>query len=359
MKIAVITCYHDPDYVRARTLRAALKLVPDVKTIVIKNRHTGLLRYPEVLWKVWRVKKTKKPDVYLITFRGYEILPFVLLLARKKPVIFDELIVPILHATNEGHSRSFGITVKHFLSRVSEPFYRQWLRRCSAVLADTDAHAELSAKTSHMNLSKYTALPVSADEKVFHPSSKAKSTTDSFQVFYYGNMLPLHGLSVVLEAAELLKDNPAITFSLVGGKQRTRQAVRAARKRGAQITYTHWLPFEDLATAMQQADVCLGGPFGNTQQAHHVITGKTYQFLACAAPVIVGDSEATAEYFVDKQNALIVPQGNATALAKAITWGYKNPEELAAIAAKGRALYEKQFSIQAISRTLQALVSNL
>src|SRR5208282_1914461 len=99
MKLAIITCYHDPDYVRARVLRQSLKQLPNINLIIIKNRHKGLLRYPEIIWKLYKLKIANRPDAYLLTFRGQEMLPFVLLAAGKKPVIFDELIVPIAYAT--------------------------------------------------------------------------------------------------------------------------------------------------------------------------------------------------------------------------------------------------------------------
>lgn len=356
MKIAVITCYFDPDYVRARTLRAALRTIPGVKVIVCKNTRKGMLRYPEMLWKIWQLKRQSKPDVYLLTFRGQEILPYVLLLAGKKPIWFDEFIVPIAYATGEKHKKSFAIKVKHFLARISVPLYKRWLRRCSAILADTAAHAELSARAAHMNLSTYTAVPVGADEKLFVPPTKVIEKS-KFQVFYYSSgMQPLHGIPLVLEAATQLRVNEDIEFVLVGGKKPMEAAVRAAQNQGARIRYERWVPFEQLVTTIYQSSLCIGGPFGNTQQAQHVITGKTYQFLACQAPVLVGASEATSEYFVDKENALVIPQGDAAAIAKVINWAYKHPEELQTIALRGRKLYEKQFSTAAIAKLLKPLV---
>jgi glycosyltransferase involved in cell wall biosynthesis len=355
MKIAVITCYPDPDYIRARTLRAALKQLPGVKLVIVKNTRTGPLRYYEVIKALWAVRRDQKPDVYLLTFRGQEILPVVLWLAGKKPVWFDEFIVPIAYANGENHRKSPAIRVKHFLARVSEPLYKRWLRRTAVVFADTQAHAELSARTSHMNLSKYLAVPVGADEEVFKPSAKRPSE-GPFQVFYYSSgMQPLHGVPIVLQAAELLKDTPEIEFLIVGGKKPMERVTQAAAAMGARVRYERWIPFDQLVSTIDSSALCLGGPFGNTPQAQHVVTGKTYQFLACAAPVVVGAGEATNEYFVDKQNALVVTQADAEALAKAITWAYKHPDELATIARNGRALYEKQFSTAAIAKILQPL----
>src|SRR5581483_5008721 len=99
--IAVITCYHDPDYVRARTLRAALDRLDDVRLVIVKNRHRGLLRYPEVIRQVRRLQRQQTIDAYLLTFRGQEILPLMLRLACRTPLIFDEFIVPLAYATEE------------------------------------------------------------------------------------------------------------------------------------------------------------------------------------------------------------------------------------------------------------------
>ena len=97
-KVAVITNHADPDYIRARSIRAALKTLPGIQMLVIKHSGNKYLRYFEIIWKLVRVRFTEKPDVYLITFRGQEILPIVLLLAGRRPVIFDEFIVPIAYA---------------------------------------------------------------------------------------------------------------------------------------------------------------------------------------------------------------------------------------------------------------------
>jgi glycosyltransferase involved in cell wall biosynthesis len=360
MKIAVITCYHDPDYVRARTIRAALKKVPGVSVIEVKNTSKGVLRYPQVVWRLWRTKKQQNPDAYVLTFRGQEILPFVQLLIGKKPLIFDEFIIPIAYASGESHKKTLKIRVFYALARLSEPLYRSWLKRCAVVLADTKAHAELSARTSNMNLSSYVALPVGTDEKAFKPSTKKRAAQKKFRVFYYSTgMQPLHGIGYVLEAAELLKNDDSIEFLIVGGKKPLRDAVAAAASKGAHVRYEAWIPFNDLLTTMYEAGLNMGGPFGGTNQAQHVITGKSYQMLAAAVPVLVGDSEATREYFLDKENALVVPQANPEAIKKAILWAQKHPLDLRQIALNGRKLYEKNFSTVALTKIWQSIVAGL
>ena len=359
MKIAIITCYFDPDYVRARTLRAALKNMPGVKMIVLKNKNKGVLRYPEMLWKILRLRFREKPDVYLLTFRGQEILQWVLWVAGKKPVIFDEFIIPILSATNENHAKTFVKRVHRSLAKASVPLYKYWLRKCRFILADTPQHAELSARTSDMNIRKYVSLPVGADETLFKPATNPKKSQDVFEVFYYGNMLPHQGLDIMLEAVELLKDHEDITFRFVGGKKTMQQRIRRAMANGARIEYEKWMPFQDLPAAMHRASLCLGGHFGDSQQAQHTIPGKVYQMLACQEPVVVGASIATQDYFIDQQNSLVVQQGNAQGIVNTILWAKEHPKELDTVAEKGRKLYEKEFSTVAIARRLQPVVDAL
>ncbi len=354
--IAVVTCYHDPNYVRARSLRAAIKSQPGVKLIAVKNTHSGLRRYPETLWRMLKVKWRDKPAAFLVTFRGQEILPAALLIAGRTPVWFDEFIVPNAYAKHEKHRKTLKKRLVTILIQLSNPLYRFCLRRCRAILSDTPSHAELGAKMNQVNLRKYLPVPVGTDENLFKPAPAAKKS-NPFQVFYYTtNMQPLHGISYVIEAAEQLKDDERFQFVLVGGKKPMKEAVKAAADRGARITYHSWVPFDELPSVMHTSGLCLGGPFGGTPQAQHVITGKTYQSIACAVPTVIGDNPDTAAYFKDRVNALVIPQQNAAALVQACKWAIDHPSELQHIGEKGRALYERRFSNAAIAQLLTPLI---
>lgn len=357
--IAVVTCYQEPDYVRARTLRTAVAGVSGVEAIIIKNKRKGLLRYPEVVWRMLRVKHKQKPAAFLVTFRGQEILPLVLLIAGKTPVWFDEFIVPGAYARLENHRQTLKKRFVRAAFRASEPLYRLCLRRCQVVFSDTVSHAELGAKMSEVNLSKYVPIPVGTDETVFKPKSSTKKN-EPFQVFYYTtDMQPLHGIPYVLDAAERLAGDRRFQFLLVGGKKPMEQAVAAAVSRGARIEYRPWVPFDELPKEMRQSGVSLGGPFGGTPQAEHVITGKTYQSLACGVPTVVGYNADTEASFTHHENAIIVRQKSPEALVDALVWAVEHPQELESIGEKGRLLYEKNFSNEALIRIMTPLVDRV
>lgn len=356
IKLAVITCYFDPQYVRGQVIRTALSGEPGITVVSLLNRRKGLLRYPEILAKLIALRLRDKPDAYLLTFRGQEILPAVLAVAGRRPVIFDEFIVPLAYATGESHRRSPAILVKHALARVSAPLYARWLRRCALILADTDQHAALSATTSDVPRDRYRTLPVGADERVFRLEQRPAADHDEFVVLYYGNMLPLHGLDTVLEAAVSLADRADIRFELIGGGAGVAELIDTARSQGARIRTRSWVPYDRLPAVIAASDLCLGGPFGGTPQAQNVVTGKTYQFLASGAPTVVGLNDASAEVFADGDTALIVPQKDAAALAETIIRAADDRHELLAIGRRGRELFERRFSTPVLGGELATWV---
>ncbi len=352
MKIAIISCYDQIDYIRTRVLRSAFAAVPGVETIIVKNKHRGLLRYVEVPLKVLKLRFTKRPDVYVITFRGYEMLPFVLFVKGRKPLIFDEMINAAEYLYEHKRLRFGSVPDKLF-----RRFYGWLLRRCRFVLADTEAHAQYSAELCNVSISKFRTIPISTDETVFYPRSKPSKQKD-FSVFYYGVMKRLHGLEYVLQAAMNLADNPHIRFILGGDKGKSEAACKAAIKKGARISYMPWVPFEEIPIIASQAGLTLGGPFGETLQSQFVITTKTFQFLACRAPVLLGRNKVN-EGFKDKQNCLVVPLDDAKAISQAIAWAYDHPKELQKIAAEGRKLYEMHFSQSIINQKITNIVEDL
>lgn len=348
--ICIVTCYRQPDYLRAATLRQGLK---DSKVFgevtIVKNRHTNVLRYADVLLELLKVRFTKNPDAYLITFRGYEILPLILMIGAGKKILYDEFINPVEWFVYE-HKHLVGpLSFFGYLLRI---FYSKMMKYTQVVIADTDSHAGYSAKLMSLPTSKYFVIPVGADESIFKPLPSP--TKKQFRVLYYGNMLPLHGIEYVLDAAVKLATNSNIEFHIVGGKHEVAEAVKSAQLKGARIHYDSWVEYSKLPEIFEQSNVCLGGPFGNTVQAQYVVTGKTYQFLASTRATIVGKNQET-RLFTDKKDALVVPQADSDAIARVIEWAYAHPNELQVIAGNGRKLYERSFSSKQIASDLGRL----
>ncbi|MWB99231.1 glycosyltransferase family protein [Agromyces seonyuensis] len=349
-RIAVITCYRHPDYVRAASLRAAVRASGRFAEVeVVKNRSRGAARYLQVTGALVRMA-VRPPDAYLVTFRGYEILPVVLLLSRGRPVYYDEFINPVEWFVHEhGKFRDGSLP-----ARALRSLFRAFMRRTAGILTDTASHAAYSAELMDLPLERYTAVPVGTDEDTFAAATTSTGTQDGpFSVLYYGSMLPLHGLAVVLDAARRLAGE-GVSFTFVGGDETDERAVAAAGADGANVQYRSWVPYAELPDLFAAHRLHLGGPFGDTVQSQFVITGKTYQFLAMGLPVVVGDNLESG-VFRDRGDALVVAQGDPDALAETIRWAAGHPDELARIGRAGRATYERLFSVERVADRLGIL----
>lgn len=342
-RIAVVTCYRQPDYVRAITLRNAVEDAGD-ELVVVKNRSRGPRRYLEVAGALWRMRRDR-PDAYLVTFRAFEILPIVLALAGRRPVVYDEFINPVEWFVEE-HAKLRAGSVP---ARALRAAFRAMMRRCAVVLADTDSHAEHAAELMDLPRERWAVVPVGTDEETFRPVERHPGSV--LRVLYYGSMLPLHGLDVLLEAAVQLADRDDIAIDVVGGTDDDRARVEAAIARGARATHRSWVPYEELPELFAACGLAIGGPLGGTVQSRFVVTGKTYQFLASGVPTLVG-ANLESHAFAHEHDALVVPQRDPAAVAAACRWAADHPEELAAIGRRGRALYERRWSRPRIAEAL-------
>jgi glycosyltransferase involved in cell wall biosynthesis len=312
-RVCYVVCYKDPNYIRTITLTSALAEIDNIELKIIKNKKRGVLRYLEVPFKLFFARLSFRPDVLVVGFRAQEIF---------------------------------------------WAFYPS----SDQVLEDTEAHAKLSQKIYKVPAEKLVAIPVGADETIFYPRPKTHKT-GKFEVFFYGNMLPLHGLDVILESIKLIKEKSQFKnmhFTIIGGKgspEMIQKVTNFIKNNSLSdfIEYKQWVNYKDLPDYIANADLCLGGPFGNTSQAKRVITGKTYQFLAMAKPTVIGVTDELAG-FVDKQNCLLVKQGSADDLSTSILWAVRNSERVDRIGRAGRRLYEEHFTMKPISQILERYI---
>jgi glycosyltransferase involved in cell wall biosynthesis len=355
IKVCYVLCYKDPNYIRSRTLINALSEINNVDLIIVKNRFKSVLRYLEVPPKLFFARLRYQPTIFVVGFRAHEIFWAFYPSMIGKRVIFDEFINLHDWLINEHHKLRSGSWPAKLLDK-----YMNWvMAKSEYVLTDTIANAKFSSEMQAISLKKFIPLPVGTDESTFYPR---KSVSDeSFDVLFYGSMLPLHGTDIILETTKILAEKDVgknINFTLVGGGNRFKGEIESfsAKHKIKSITYINWVDFEKLPDLIVKADLGLGGPFGDTGQAQRVVTGKTYQFLAMAKPVIVGRIE-DMEGFENKRNCLLVEQGSPQALADVIKWASGHKTELAHIGEEGKKLFDKNFSTKVLAGQLWEIIS--
>ena len=191
------------------------------------------------------------------------------------------------------------------------------IRRADGIVADTKSHGQYFVSEFGADPKKIRVLYLEADKSIYYPreAEKPEELRDVFTVLYFGSVLPLQGVDIILQALDMLKDRKDMHFILIGPLGKKLQPVLSDN-----IEYISWLPQEKLAEYISYADLCLAGHFnGEIAKAKRTIPGKTYIYRAMEKPVVLGDGPANHELFEeDGKTIYYVPMGNARALADKI-----------------------------------------
>lgn len=281
-------------------------------------------------------------DVLVVGYPGHPDIPAARRAARGRPLVFDPLVS--LHDTLVGDRARFpaGSVAARALLRVD----RAALRGADLIVADTAAQARFYTAALGVPPGRVEVVLVGAEDALFRPGPRPAHRP--FHVLFVGKLTPLHGLDVIVEAARLAPDVP---FRVVGEGQ------QAALLRSAPPNVTHvpWVPYQGLAAEYRAAG-CALGVLGTGQKAARVIPTKAFQALACACPLVTADTPAARELLTSGRDALLVPAGDAHALAAAVRALAADTGLAARVGREGRATYEASASEEVLGRAWRGIL---
>jgi glycosyltransferase involved in cell wall biosynthesis len=357
-KLVSAISYVSPNYIRMSNLLNALQENLTICVYEAGNTNPGLLRYAQTFLKLLKIKKNVDPEIWLVNFRGHEIYWLVRMISgRRNRIIFDEFVSPYDSFVNERRL----LKSNSLMAKLVYSIEKSILNDADFIITDTPSQVEYFASMFNIPDHKFSFVNMSTDENLFTftGTKKKYEFPEPFVVFTYATFLPLHGMDIILGAANLLKDLP-IHFYIAGGKGKILQAFLDKKKMLGldKFDHTPWIEYTELPAYIRGADICLGGPFGNTGQGMRVVTGKTLQFLACARPTVIGKGHED-NGFEDRKNCLLVSQGDPQQLADALRWGYEHPSALHSIGINGRAMYDEKFSSDTVKKSLDQLIEEV
>lgn len=337
----------DPEYARNRILVKALRRAG--AEVTQHSFQEGLLRRAV---RVRRALRSERADVTLVSFPGHaDVLPARLARPRT-PLIWDAMMSMYeTSVVDRGtvRRRSIRSAKLRFDDSMSS-------RLASVVLLDTEHHARWFADRFGGPASKYRRLWVGADDEIMRPLP-APPALNRFTVVFYGTFIPLQGVEHIVAAAAIVSAARAdVHFVLIGSGQTHAAAVAQAAALGVRnLEFRPRVPPAELAAAIGEASVCLG-VFGSGLKTARVIANKVYDSLAVGRAVITADTPAVREIFTPGTDVVTCPAGDPAALAKAVLELAADSERCARIAAAGHALFQREFSIDAVSRSLAPIV---
>lgn len=299
------------DYIRNTQEIKIIREYSEGFQLISSNRKDYLGRITEVYVKLLKYNM-KNVDVIFVGFAPQLILPFWNFKFRKKTVVIDFFISvydTLIHDRKVFKDTSVFARLCHWLDTVT-------LKRSDHVITDTKADAEYFIKEFHCETDKLETLYLEADSSIYYPRQQHKKPEfiDQYVVLYFGSILPLQGVDIVLDAVRLLKDQKDIYFQIIGPiSDKYRKPIQD------NVEYIDWLRQETLAEYIANADLCLAGHFNREiDKAKRTIPGKAYIYERMQRPMILGDNEANHELFTEDANHRFVEMGNAEKLSQLI-----------------------------------------
>ncbi len=282
----------------------------------------------------------KNDFVYVPPFRHRD-LSFVKSYS-KVPVVFDPLISRYLtKVVDYGHY--WKAPQKWWID------YRDF-RNCDLLLADTQAHLDYFKKTLLLpGRLKTAVVPVGVHSEEFQ--AQYPQSSGPLKVGFYGTFVPLQGVSTIIAALALLKDEPDLNFRLLGTGHQYESARQQAQKAGLSLDlFKGWIAYENLAQEVQAFDLGLG-VFGQSKKTDLVIPNKLYHYAAAGKAIISKENNTVSEVFSPDTEISLV-EANAQLLAERILHFRDHRNELIAIGKAARAKIEAHYNHRAIAQKL-------
>jgi glycosyltransferase involved in cell wall biosynthesis len=336
---------YERDYPRNAQVISCLR----VAGVEVTERHVGVWEGRRDSWQAGpgalvrlaaaELRLLRRPeadfDVVLVGYPGHLDLAAARRVAGKRPIVFNPLVsLADTFVADRGRFRP-GTPV----ARALEAIDRRALRAADLVVADTEAHAARLAGLARLASERIAVCFVGAEERLFRPGWRPE---EPFTCLFVGKLIPLQGVDTILAAARAA---PELPFRIVGSGQL--EPLLATRPQN--VEWITWVDYEQLPDELHRAG-CALGIFGTSDKAKRVVPNKAFQALACGTPLVTADTPAARELLVDEESALLVPPGDADALAAAITRLATDPALSRKLSEGGRAAFEEKASEQVLGR---------
>jgi glycosyltransferase involved in cell wall biosynthesis len=308
------------DYLRIKQEITLLKKYAKNVDIIISLNKNYFIRLIYVYWHI--ICYFKNYDIVFIGFAPQLLFPFIRWKFRNKTIIIDFFIS--LYDT-------FVFDRKKFKNKTLFANFLFWLdkhtiKRSDYVVCDTIEHSKYFIEEFGAKEEKIYILYLNADSRYYYPVKveKPEFLKNKFTVLYFGSVLPLQGLDIVIEAINQIKDEK-IFFLLIGPlSNKMRNQIT-----NKNIKLIEWISQEELAKYISYSDLCLAGHFASSiKKAKRTIPGKAYIYEAMNKKMVLGDNLANKErYSYHNDNVLFVPMGKADSLRNIILQEYRYTDE--------------------------------
>jgi glycosyltransferase involved in cell wall biosynthesis len=256
-----------------------------------------------------------------------------------------------------------GVMKRGLAYRILEAMEEFFYRAADRVVVVTRAFRE-DLVARGVDRAKIEVIPNGADLDIYaragvEPSYRqVLGGTDKLLVTFVGTHGVATGLDQILDAAELLRDDPRFTFAFVGEGAERDRLMTSARERGlSNVLFHHAVAKEEVPHVYASSDVCIvclkPVPF-----LEKFIPSKIFEIIVSGRPVIAALAGEAAE-IVREAGHIVVAPGDAEAIARELRALAGDDGRIAEMVRKGRAYVAEHFDRRMLARRYLEMFSAL
>lgn len=285
-----------------------------------------------------------RPDVIFVEAQPLTLGLAALLIKwlRRVPYIYN---VPDLQVEV---ARQLGFVRRRWPLRLAAALERTVARRSWKVSTVTRQFIEHFVRDG-VPRTQLTFLPNGADANTLRPERPSDAMRARWEIggktvfLYVGTHAYYHGLEVIVDAAEALRGRDDIVILMIGqGPERAALMARAGNLGLTNILFSD-SPFEERAALYSIACASLV-TLRDIPVARQMRSAKIFPSLSCGVPVICAAGGEGAELVAANDCGIVVPPGDARALAAAMTQLAGDPDRRDGLSRAGRALVERDYA---------------
>lgn len=186
------------------------------------------------------------------------------------------------------------------------------------------------------------------------PAKELLPKGEGARILYVARLSQLKGGLVLMEAmAELAQDHPEVDLVVIGDGE-MRAPMEAAARDHDLAGQVHFLGFKDRDTvraALADADIFTLPSFAEG------VPVSLMEAMASRRPVVTTQIAGVSELVTDGINGRIIPPGDATALAQALSEFISQPEMRDKMGADGQRVVQQEFNIDKEAAWLGTLIA--
>ena len=204
-------------------------------------------------------------------------------------------------------------------------------------------------------------IPNGADTDRFTPAETGSRRVGSgrWTVLYSGTHGLVHGMEMILDAAEELVNDKRIRFVMVGDGVAKDALVADAKRR--HLRNVEFLPSqqpERLAETICSADVCVATTMAGSF-SEGTVPVKMFDYMACGKPVVAAVSGDAGAIMAEADGGVVVSPGDSAALASALLRLLENEGERERLGRNGHEYVTGIYSRRHLAGRMEDLLSRV